>query len=475
MYHFRKNLQLLKTKDHSISQMLLDINKIDEKKLNFHPERNNLVSYLGINKSLKINFGKKNYDIYDNDTLLMCTSGFWENISNPEINEKLKEASDSVEYLDKLQEAIIDSKNPNLNNYTMVSIFVKKAFKENIKTGKLNWKKVLAASLMIITLFTGFTAYRKIKKINHAKYMKIQNLKVIEKTISENMRKEKKAEELALEGNYEEAIKKYDEILEIYETVNIKDKAEDIKSKIKNLKMIIAAKNIEKKADELFKEKKYHEALETYMAAKAEFSKTTGNNIIELESKILNTHTELNTKEQMEFSKTEGESYEKEGDIYFKTENYETAAINYTRAVERYSRIKDYDMTLIQSKIATSNRLKTGKELFEKAESDFERQNYDNAYISYKKSLDIFSGSQSKEKKDIIENKIKRIDLLKEASKYEEEAAEMLKISKFAIAKEKMEAAKNIYSKIQMAKKEKEAQQKINEIDEIVKKGIKAN
>lgn len=366
LYHFRKNLELLKTKDHSIAQMLLDINKIDEKKLNFHPERNNLVSYLGTHKNLKINFGKRNYNIYDNDTLLMCTSGFWENISNPKINEKLKESSDGIEYLNKLQDAIIDSKNPNLNNYTMVSIFVKKAFKENIKKPIFSWKKVLVAILAIFTLLMGFTVYKEISKVKNKNKMQIENLKLIEKTIFDNKRNEKKAEELVLEGNYEEALKKYDELLERYEVINIKDKVEEMNFKIQNLKTIITSKNIEKKGDEFFREKKYPESLENYMNAKSEFLKIKGYNIEDLDAKIVTTHIELNTKEQME---------------------------------------------LLQIK----------------------------------------------------------------AFKYEEEAAEMLKISKFAIAKEKMEVAKKIYTKMQMEQNSKEAQHKINEIDEIIKKGIKLN
>lgn len=171
---------------------------------------------------------------------------------------------------------------------------------------------------------------------------------------------------MVLEGNYEEALKKYDELLERYEVINIKDKVEEMNFKIQNLKTIITSKNIEKKGDEFFREKKYPESLENYMNAKSEFLKIKGYNIEDLDAKIVTTHIELNTKEQME---------------------------------------------LLQIK----------------------------------------------------------------AFKYEEEAAEMLKISKFAIAKEKMEVAKKIYTKMQMEQNSKEAQHKINEIDEIIKKGIKLN
>ena len=75
--YFIKNGEVVqKSKDHSVVQVLLDMNEISEKEIKGHPDRNRVLKALGIEDDLAIHTLNRKID--KGEYILLCTDGFWE-------------------------------------------------------------------------------------------------------------------------------------------------------------------------------------------------------------------------------------------------------------------------------------------------------------------------------------------------------------------------------------------------------------
>ncbi len=84
LYLFRRAKLIAETKDHSKVQYLVDQGIIDAAAAANHPERNRIFSCLGGLVDPVIDLGKRT-PLYDGDTIVMCTDGFWGVLSKDEI------------------------------------------------------------------------------------------------------------------------------------------------------------------------------------------------------------------------------------------------------------------------------------------------------------------------------------------------------------------------------------------------------
>ena len=87
LYFFENNKFVKRTKDHSVTQMLLNMGEISEDEIATHPDQNKLLKSIGVNKDIKITFDK--ISLKDNFTVLICSDGFWEYISTDEMEKYL--------------------------------------------------------------------------------------------------------------------------------------------------------------------------------------------------------------------------------------------------------------------------------------------------------------------------------------------------------------------------------------------------
>lgn len=88
LYLFRRGKLIAETKDHSKVQYLVDQGIIDAAAAATHPERNRIFSCLGGLVDPVIDLGKRT-PLYDGDTIVMCTDGFWGVVSKDEIASSL--------------------------------------------------------------------------------------------------------------------------------------------------------------------------------------------------------------------------------------------------------------------------------------------------------------------------------------------------------------------------------------------------
>ncbi len=83
---YRMNPQgiLWRTKDHSIPQDLVDAGLITEAELSNHPDQNQLTRSISVNKAHVIDI-QESEPIKDDETFMLCSDGFWENVKPSEL------------------------------------------------------------------------------------------------------------------------------------------------------------------------------------------------------------------------------------------------------------------------------------------------------------------------------------------------------------------------------------------------------
>ncbi|HRD64696.1 MAG TPA: SpoIIE family protein phosphatase [Candidatus Competibacter sp.] len=83
LYHFRRGRRLMRTRDHSAVQLLMDLGEIDESQMASHPAQNRLYRCLGGADSPKPDTG--HFAVQSGDLLALCSDGVWEYVTEPEL------------------------------------------------------------------------------------------------------------------------------------------------------------------------------------------------------------------------------------------------------------------------------------------------------------------------------------------------------------------------------------------------------
>lgn len=137
------------TEDMSLSQVLLEQERISRDALQRHEERNNLYAYLG--QPYATPFVSKKIKLADTDIITLYTRGIWENIDESELDDVFAEASDSVQdSLDNVEELLLSKQPQDLENYTFAAIFVNKIYSDPKRDKKR--KKIIIISIVVTVL-----------------------------------------------------------------------------------------------------------------------------------------------------------------------------------------------------------------------------------------------------------------------------------------------------------------------------------
>lgn len=83
LYHFRNGQRLMRTRDHSAVQLLMDLGEINESEMATHPAQNRLYRSLGGEDAPKPDQGR--FTIRASDLLALCSDGIWEHVNESEI------------------------------------------------------------------------------------------------------------------------------------------------------------------------------------------------------------------------------------------------------------------------------------------------------------------------------------------------------------------------------------------------------
>ncbi|KPA19610.1 protein serine/threonine phosphatase [Candidatus Magnetomorum sp. HK-1] len=113
--YFIKNCEVMqKSKDHSVVQVMLDMNEISEEEIVGHPDRNRVLKVLGMEEDFTIHTLSRK--IEKGEYILLCTDGFWEYFTVKDI--ELFFQSNSEKSVKDLQDCLYESTIEKANEFS---------------------------------------------------------------------------------------------------------------------------------------------------------------------------------------------------------------------------------------------------------------------------------------------------------------------------------------------------------------------
>lgn len=115
IYHLQDQLLYEITPDHSEAYALYEAGSIRYPKIRTDRTRRNLTRLMGLNQHFEPTFSAPSV-VRKNDSFLICTDGFWENIHEKQVEKTLKRARNAQDWLNRMQKII--EKNRSCGKYT---------------------------------------------------------------------------------------------------------------------------------------------------------------------------------------------------------------------------------------------------------------------------------------------------------------------------------------------------------------------
>lgn len=125
MYYFRNGKIFIQSKDHSMTQLSVDMGEISREKMRFHEDRNKLTKVLGLSENLKINQKFEPFKIMRDDAFLLCSDGFWEYISEKQMIKLLHKSKTPNKWLEAMLKVILHKAKEGNDNLSAVCGMVK--------------------------------------------------------------------------------------------------------------------------------------------------------------------------------------------------------------------------------------------------------------------------------------------------------------------------------------------------------------
>ncbi len=112
------------TRDHSVSQMAVDMGEISKKDIRNSDDRNKVLHSIG-KDGVKIDIETIRSGLFPWRAILLCSDGFWQNVVEEEMIATLQESKNVQEWLDKMIEILYKKKDLKQDNYSAVALWNK--------------------------------------------------------------------------------------------------------------------------------------------------------------------------------------------------------------------------------------------------------------------------------------------------------------------------------------------------------------
>jgi PPM family protein phosphatase len=112
------------TKDHSVVQAMVNAGELSPRDIRHHEDRNRLLRSLGNpNGDLHPEFLPQGRTLYKETAFLLCTDGFWENVSEAEMEIDLAKAGSPRDWLAKMEDRLLERTTEDSDNYSAITVF----------------------------------------------------------------------------------------------------------------------------------------------------------------------------------------------------------------------------------------------------------------------------------------------------------------------------------------------------------------
>jgi PPM family protein phosphatase len=123
LYLFRGGRVIHQTLDHSVPQALVQTGVIRPSEIRSHRDRNRLLRSLGGEGEAAATRIEAPLALQAGDAFLLCTDGFWELVTEAEMEEALREAKDPEAWLKPLESRLLAKASGEFDNYTATAVF----------------------------------------------------------------------------------------------------------------------------------------------------------------------------------------------------------------------------------------------------------------------------------------------------------------------------------------------------------------
>jgi serine/threonine protein phosphatase PrpC len=123
LYLFRGGRVIHQTLDHSVPQALVQTGVIRPSEIRSHRDRNRLLRSLGGEGDAAATLLPAPLALQPGDAFLLCTDGFWELVTEAEMEAALREAKDPEDWLRRLEGRLLAKASGEFDNYTATAVF----------------------------------------------------------------------------------------------------------------------------------------------------------------------------------------------------------------------------------------------------------------------------------------------------------------------------------------------------------------
>lgn len=417
-YHIRDGYVIHKSREDTLTQSMYEEGFLKEEDMKNHRQRNDFLQILGDGSKIKINKLSDPEELEENDKLILCTIGFWENIDKEKLEKEIVNSENVGEVNNKLKNIIENLNKIEIENNTFSIVDIKKVAKntgENVDKRDKNLKIILFL-MFLVGLILSLNLYFVIKE------------KIINKKVRQY--------EIEIDKNIEE--KKFNNVIEYLGMIEVEynklgkgskniigfltnGAAREEKVKLKKLKLSENVQSVKKlkesfsdinSGNENFKKENYEKALQNYNKVKYILEENEYKNdeikieniIFALDDRIEATKELIKAKEQ-----------ENLGDMSYNLKAYNDAIEMYENAKNIYVKnVIDNKIMEIDKKIKEIKKIEktlTTEAIHKENQGDiYFFNNLEKSKEEYTKSKEIYKTLGDVEKTREIENKITDIN-----------------------------------------------------------------
>ncbi len=246
--YFIRNARILeKTKDQSLTQNLLEQERLVLDQVERHEERNNLYSFLGERGQPKLQISRKK-KLENGDLIIQLTRGVWEQCGEGEFLQIVNDAKETKDILEQTEDFILKEQDSrNIDNYSLAVTSVNKVYQSPKKPLSVKTVLMIVLPILLVVITTSLGIYAYCLHIKN----KTQNM----------LQCMEDGEEYLACNNFRKAAEEYGEAKKLADDLKRKSEYEESDRYSKLAEQIILA-------DEALGEGEYKNAQELYLIAR---------------------------------------------------------------------------------------------------------------------------------------------------------------------------------------------------------------
>lgn len=126
LYYFEGNHIVKRSLDHSVPQMLVFSGQIKEDEIRSHEDRNKVLRVLGTPWEGASYEKSEQVSLVGDQAFLLCSDGFWELISEKEMEKTMKQSRSVAQWLDKMEKIVQkNGADRDMDNYSAVCVYIR--------------------------------------------------------------------------------------------------------------------------------------------------------------------------------------------------------------------------------------------------------------------------------------------------------------------------------------------------------------